>query len=239
MASVPTGNTLAIIAGISGWAGVWHASTLCLQGGPYRIEQILRMAALPVIWSAGGVGAHIVGYCLVQTCSFVFNSMFHPVPFVFNILALSGIAISLSVFASIRKAFRTTAETLAEELAADAAARAATTQEESDEEQEQSETEEGEESETEEQEQSETDEEEQSETEEEEESETEEQEQAVADIPVIPMLSSEQLDTELPPSPISEPPVSPTQATVEPTSSGQAETVEQAIPSEPEEAVSV
>jgi len=122
MAFIPTSETLALIAGIGGWAGVWHATNIYLENEPLTVPRVVKMATLPVIWGMGCVTGHFAGYCIVRTCSVIFNSMFHPVPFIVNILALSVFAIAVTTFVGIRKRFRCAAEIVAEELAADAAA---------------------------------------------------------------------------------------------------------------------
>jgi hypothetical protein len=125
--------TLVTIMGIGGWAGVWHATAMGVVADHIDPRRILQMAALPIIWSGCSLAAYIFGVATIKSSSVIFGAMFHPVPFVVNILSMCVVATTITAVAAIRKSFRTTMQAVVEELAADARETAATAAAESDE----------------------------------------------------------------------------------------------------------
>ena len=132
MISIPTVETLLVIAGIGGWAGTWHATSVYFEDGPMMVDRVFKMAALPLIWGCTSIVMFVSGICLINSSMMIYASMFHPIPFVVNMIVLSIFFSAVSVIVSINKVFRSNAETVAAELAADAAANAASNTPDSD-----------------------------------------------------------------------------------------------------------
>jgi hypothetical protein len=123
---IPSGDTLSIITGMGAWAGVWHSTSLFFNDGPIMIDRAFKMATLPFIYGFITLVGYVSGVCVVNSASVIFGSMFHPVPFVVNVLITTAAVIGLSSYAYVKEAFKSTAEQVAEEIAADAADAAAT-----------------------------------------------------------------------------------------------------------------
>ncbi len=134
MAQIPSAETLTIIAGIGGWAGTWHAASIYFEDGPIMIDRAAKMLILPFAWGAGSILAYVCGISAINTSGVIFGAMFHPVPFVLNIVLMSMTVSVLSAYVYIRNAFKSSAERVADEIALEAAIQAAAAAHESEDE---------------------------------------------------------------------------------------------------------
>ena len=134
MAQIPSAETLTIIAGIGGWAGTWHAASIYFEDGPIMIDRAAKMLILPFAWGAGSILAYVCGISAINTSGVIFGAMFHPVPFVLNIVLMSMTVSVFTAYVYIRNAFKSTAERVADEIALEAAIQAAAAAHESEDE---------------------------------------------------------------------------------------------------------
>jgi hypothetical protein len=119
--AMPSTETLTIITGIGGWAGVWHAVTVYFDKGPLMIDRAAKMAFLPIFWGSVSIVVYVGGINIVNLITAVLGAMFHPIPFVINLILISLTISTLSAIAYIKEAFEASAEAAATEIAAEIA----------------------------------------------------------------------------------------------------------------------
>ena len=103
-----TAETLALIAGVGGWSGVYHGVSLFLDDTPNTPAKLTKIALLPLFWGSCGITSFVVLWLSFQGSLFVVGNMLRPIPFVLHMMALSGIFCAYAARKQIREVFFTT-----------------------------------------------------------------------------------------------------------------------------------
>jgi hypothetical protein len=111
MSSLPSIETVSVIAGIGGWAGTYYAAGLYLDGTQLTRSKLLTLLSLPLLWSSMGVVVVAGGAFTLNATLFMYSAMLKPVPLAINLLALIGLTSWMVISKNIQcMIYRTVAE---------------------------------------------------------------------------------------------------------------------------------
>jgi hypothetical protein len=94
MSAFPDSNTLALIAGVGGWAGAFYGASMYLDGGPITPRKAFDIITMPIIWSGMSIVTLVGGVASLRVSQFLYGSMFSTTPFLLSILGLCAIMTS-------------------------------------------------------------------------------------------------------------------------------------------------